>query len=203
MLNDFAGIVATAGPLISSYGYLAVAALVMVEDFGIPVPGETTLATAAFFASRGQLNIFGVFFVALVAAIIGDNIGFAIGSVGGRPLLERFGRYLFLTPKRLDKAEVYFRDHGGKIVVVARFIDGLRQLNGIIAGISDMPWSRFVLYNVLGAALWAATWSAIGYYAGHYIARFTQLSLVIAAVLAVSVISYFVIKHKKAAASDT
>jgi membrane protein DedA with SNARE-associated domain len=142
---------------------------VLLEDFGVPVPGETVLILAAVYAGAGRLNIVLVGLLAFVAAVIGDNIGFAVGHFGGRPLVERFGRYIFLTPERLNKTTAFFERHGGKIVVVARFIEGLRQANGIIAGISGMHWAKFLIFNAIGAALWVAVWCSIGYFSGSHI----------------------------------
>ena len=124
-------------PIIRQYGYWAIGAMLFLEDFGVLVPGETVLIASAFYAGLGQLNIFLVIAIGVVASIVGDNVGFAIGNYGGHPLVEKYGKYVFLTKERLDKAESYFNRHGGKIVAVARFFDGLRELNGIIAGISD------------------------------------------------------------------
>lgn len=156
-------------PLLEHYGYLAVGGLVLVEDFGVPVPGETILIAAAIFAGAGHMNIAVVILVAVAGAIIGDNIGFVIGHFGGRPLVERFGRYIFLTPERLDRAEDFFNRHGGKVVTVARFIEGLRQANGLLAGIVGMHWLKFLVFNALGAVLWVGTWAALGYLAGENI----------------------------------
>jgi membrane protein DedA with SNARE-associated domain len=128
--------------------------------------------------------------VGFIAAVIGDNIGFGIGHFGGRALALRFGRYVFLTEERLDKAASYFDRHGGKIIVIARFVEGLRQANGIIAGISGMHWRRFVFFNAIGAALWVGTWVSLGYLAGnhistiyHYITNYSYYALIAAAVL--------------------
>jgi membrane protein DedA with SNARE-associated domain len=115
------------------------------------------------------MNIAVVFGVAVLAAVVGDNIGYIVGHFGGRPLAERFGRYVFLTPERLDRAEKYFNAHGGKIVTIARFVDGLRQVNGLLAGIVGMHWLKFLGYNALGAVLWVGTWCALGYLAGENI----------------------------------
>ncbi|MGH7639883.1 MAG: DedA family protein [Candidatus Dormibacteria bacterium] len=157
-------------PVLSQYGYLAVGGLVLLEDFGVPAPGETVLIAAAIYAGTGRLDVVAVAAVAFVAAVVGDNIGYAIGHFGGRTLALRWGRYVLLTPGRLAHAEEFFRRHGGTVVVVARFIEVLRQANGIIAGISEMPWlSRFLPCNVLGAALWVALWTTVGYVAGHHI----------------------------------
>jgi membrane protein DedA with SNARE-associated domain len=128
------GVFGDVQPLLEHYGYLGVGGMLFLEDFGVPVPGEIMLIAAAVFAGAGQMNIAVVFLVAVLAAVIGDNIGFIVGHFGGRPLAERFGRYVFLTPERLERAEKYFNAHGGKVVTIARFIDGLRQINGCWPG---------------------------------------------------------------------
>ncbi|PRZ42855.1 membrane protein DedA with SNARE-associated domain [Antricoccus suffuscus] len=163
------GFLGTLAPVLQNYGYLAVGALVLIEDFGIPVPGETILIAAAVYAGAGQLNIVAVGLIGFAAAVLGDNIGYAIGHFGGRPLALRFGRYVFLTPKRLASAEQFFNKHGAGIIVVARFIEGLRQVNGIMAGIIKMSWRRFLIYNAIGAALWTGLWVSLGYLAGNHL----------------------------------
>ncbi len=163
------GVLASLAPVLDRYGYLAVGGFVLLEDFGIPVPGETILIAAAVYAGTGKLNILLVVLIAMLAAVIGDNIGYAIGRFGGRRLVLRYGRYVFITDKRLAKAQGFFERHGGKVVTVARFIEGLRQANGIVAGISEMPWRRFLVFNVLGAVLWVGVWSTVGYFAGNHI----------------------------------
>jgi membrane protein DedA with SNARE-associated domain len=163
------GVLHSLEPTLNHYGYLAVAGLVLIEDFGVPVPGETVLILAAVYAGAGRLNIFLVALLGFCGAVLGDNIGFAIGHFGGRPLIERYGRYIFLTPERIEKATAFFERHGGWIIIVARFIEGLRQANGIIAGISGIHWAKFLLFNAIGAALWVAVWTSIGYFSGSHI----------------------------------
>jgi membrane protein DedA with SNARE-associated domain len=153
-------------PTLNHYGYLAVLGVVLIEDFGVPVPGETLLILGAVYAGTGRLNVVLVALLGFCGAVIGDNLGFAIGHYGGRPLAERYGRYIFLTRERLDRATDFFDHHGGKIIVVARFVEGLRQANGIIAGISGMRWTRFLIFNAIGAALWVVLWTSVGYLAG-------------------------------------
>lgn len=171
------GFLQALAPVLDHWGYLAVAFLVFLEDFGVPSPGETVLIAASIYAGAGRLNIVLVAVVAFIAAVVGDNIGYAIGRFGGRALVLRFGRYVLLTEERLSSAEAFFNRHGGKIVTVARFIEGLRQVNGIIAGISGMPWPRFLAFNALGAALWVGTWTAIGDLAGNHIETiYTEVS---------------------------
>ena len=164
------GVFADVQPLLEHYGYLAVGGFVLLEDFGVPVPGEILLISAAIFAGAGQLNIALVIAVAVLSAVIGDNIGYAVGRLGGRPLAERWGRFVFLTPARLDRAETFFNAHGGKVVTVARFIEGLRQVNGLLAGIAGMGWLKFLGFNALGAVLWVGTWAGLGFVAGTHMA---------------------------------
>ena len=179
---------ALSGPL-EHYGLWAVILFLFLEDFGIPVPGETILIAAAVYAGSGGLNIVAVGVAGFAAAILGDNVGYAIGRYGGRILVERWGRYVFLTEERLDKAEAFFARHGGKIVVIARFIEGLRQANGIIAGITAMRWLRFLMFNMIGAALWVGCWVSAGYFAGEhittiygYITRYSLYALIVAVI---------------------
>ncbi|MCS0604834.1 DedA family protein [Streptomyces sp. LP11] len=156
-------------PLLGHYGYWAVGAVVLVEDFGVPAPGETILLAAGVYAGAGRLDIVAVAAVAFAAAVVGDNIGYLVGRAGGRAFVHRWGRYVFLTPKRFAAAEAFFGRHGGKIVTVARFVEGLRQANGIIAGTSGMRWRRFLAFNALGAALWVGVWATLAYLAGDHI----------------------------------
>jgi membrane protein DedA with SNARE-associated domain len=156
-------------PTLNNFGYLAVVGLVLLEDFGVPVPGETVLILAAIYAGTGRFNVILVAVLGFCGAVLGDNIGFAIGHFGGRQLVERYGKYIFITPARLDTATRFFQRHGGKIIIVARFVEGLRQANGIIAGTTGMHWARFVAFNAVGAALWVGAWTSVGYFSGNHI----------------------------------
>lgn len=181
-------------PTIDRYGYLAVGGLLLLEDFGVPVPGETVLIAAAFYAGIGHLSIWLVALVGFCGAVLGDNIGFAIGEYGGHPLVERYGRYIFLTPARIAKAEDFFNRKGGRIVVIARFVEGLRQANGIIAGLSNMRWPRFISYNALGAALWVGMWSAIGYFGGQHIGTFLRYQLYLTLAVLAALLIFVAVK---------
>jgi membrane protein DedA with SNARE-associated domain len=205
------GVLHSLEPTLNHYGYLAVAGFVLLEDFGVPVPGETILILGAVYAGTGRLEIWLVGLLAFVAAVVGDNIGFAIGHFGGHPLVERYGRYVLLTPERVEKATNFFERRGARIIVIARFIEGLRQANGIIAGISGMHWARFLAYNALGAALWVAVWTCVGYFAGDHLTpiynAFTRAgiyALIAAVVLLAAYIAWRVVKaRRKRAAANT
>ena len=196
---------ALASPL-EHYGLWAIFFLVLVEDFGIPVPGETVIIAASIYAGSGRLNVVAVGLVAFFAAVFGDNIGYGIGRFGGRRLVDRWGKYVFLTPERLDKAEEFFDRQGAKIITIARFIEGLRQANGIIAGITKMHWLRFIAYNALGAALWVGTWVSIGYFAGQHIntiysviTRYSLYVAIAAVVVIVGLIARHVVRRRRQA----
>jgi len=198
------GVLGSLAPVLNNWGYLAVGGLIVLEDFGIPVPGETVLIAAAVYAGAGRLNVVAVGLIAFAAAVVGDNIGYAIGRFGGHELIERYGRYVLLTPARVQRAEAFFGRHGGKIVTVARFIEGLRQANGIIAGLSRMHWARFLAFNALGAALWVGTWVSIGYFAGSHIGTlYTTITnvglylLIAAAVLIAGRIGWHLLRRRR------
>jgi len=193
-MQHLPGVLQSLEPTLNSYGYLAVAGLVFLEDFGVPVPGETALILGAVYAGSGRLSMPLVALLAFLAAVAGDNLGFAIGHFGGRPLVERYGRYVLLTPERMNKATVLFDRHGGKIIFVARFIEGLRQANGIIAGIAGIKWTRFLIYNALGAAAWVAVWTSVGYFSGSHIDAIykyaTRYDTYLAIAVGVAVLAY-------------
>jgi membrane protein DedA with SNARE-associated domain len=107
--------------------------------------------------------------IGFVAAVIGDNIGRVIGHYGGRTLVLRWGRYVRLTEERPEKAEIFFQRHGAWIITVARFVEVLRQANGIVAGTTGLRRRRFLAFNAPGAALWVGTWVSLGYLAGNHI----------------------------------
>jgi membrane protein DedA with SNARE-associated domain len=150
-----------------AYGYWAVFFGVMLENAGVPVPGETILLIAGYFASTGKFHLGLVMLIAATGAVIGDNIGFAIGHHYGRNVLLRVGRFFFLTPKRFAHMENYFERHGNKTILVARFITGLRVFAALLAGASRMPWRVFIVFNVAGAVLWSVVITTLGYLFGQ------------------------------------
>ncbi|GAA1590224.1 DedA family protein [Actinoplanes couchii] len=163
---ELPGFLNTVAPILDRWGYLAIGGVIVVESFGVPAPGQTIMVAGSIYAGYGRMNIFLVALISFVTAVVGDNIGYWIGLRGGRKIVHRWGKYIFVTPARLAKAEEFFARRGNRIIVVARFIDGLRQLNGVIAGITRMPWKTFLLYNAIGAALWVGFWCTLAYFLG-------------------------------------
>jgi membrane-associated protein len=164
--------------LLKVWGYPALFAGVMLENAGIPVPGETAVLFAGYFASEGgghHLQIVLVILVTICAAVLGDNLGYWLGRRWARPRLQRQQRFLLLTPKTLAVAEGYFDRYGSGTIFFARFITGVRVFGALAAGTAGMPWPRFLLANALGAGLWACTISALGYFFGQYMKLLEKL----------------------------
>jgi membrane protein DedA with SNARE-associated domain len=165
------------------YGYWAVIATLLLENIGLPLPGETVLLLASFLAySQRELQFGWIIVAGTVASSIGSGLGYAVGTYGGRPLLERFQRALKISDAVFDRGEKLFEKYGSVTVVFARFIFGMRVLTGPIAGVLKMPWKRFAIFNVIGAALWVGVMSSIGYFFSsrwsllvHFMKKFDQM----------------------------
>jgi membrane protein DedA with SNARE-associated domain/membrane-associated phospholipid phosphatase len=155
--------------LIEHYGYLVVLFGVMLESTGVPLPGETILLASGILVQRGHLDLGYTIAFGISGAVLGDQIGYWVGREGGRPFVLKWGRYLFITPERLARAEAFFARHGGKAVFLARFFSGFRVFGALVAGISRMRWGSFILYNALGGALWATAVVLLGYLLGSSI----------------------------------
>jgi membrane protein DedA with SNARE-associated domain len=190
-------------------GYYGLALLVLIEGFGVPAPGETAIIVAAGYAGQGRLNIIVVGIVAFLAAVVGDSIGYWIGRAGGRRLVLRFGRYVWLTEARLDRAEQFMTRRGPIVVAAARFIEGLRQLNGVVAGVTRMPFLKFLICNAIGAALWVGVWSSAGYFAGNHLDaiegafhRYSNVALAAIVVLVAAYIWHHVRRRRAHRAED-
>jgi membrane protein DedA with SNARE-associated domain len=153
-----------------TYGYPILFGGVMLENAGLPVPGETAVIVGGFLASEGGGRIFAlpvVIPLVIVAAVLGDNLGFWLGRRYARPRLQSGRRFLFLTRRSLEMAEAYFLRYGSWTIFVARFITGLRVVGALAAGTAGMPWPRFLLANASGAVVWASTFSLLGFFFGN------------------------------------
>jgi membrane protein DedA with SNARE-associated domain len=153
--------------LVSDYGLALLFLLIAMESAGIPLPGETALVAAGVLAARGDFNIAVVVAVAAAAAIVGDNVGYWIGRVGGRKLLHRWSWLERHAAKVVPWSERFFARHGAKTIFVGRFIAVLRVTAAWLAGVSRMPWWRFFFWNAAGGVCWAALVGLIAYYAGR------------------------------------
>src|SRR4051812_18976666 len=158
--------------LLTNYGYLAVFLVIAIESLGIPAPGETMLVTAAVYAgATGNLLIEGVIAAAFAGAVIGDNIGYAIGRKGGYRLLIRHGPKVRIKQGHLKVARYVFDRHGGKVVFFGRFIAILRTYAAFLAGVGQMEWKRFLVANAAGGVAWALIFGLAAYYGGEGVVR--------------------------------
>jgi membrane-associated protein len=154
------------------YGYWAVGGCLLLENAGIPVPGETVLLLASFLAySEHDLQLSWIIVVATVAATLGDNLGFALGYYGGRSLLRRYQAVFRIQNKTLLQGESLFGRYGAVTIFFARFVFGMRIIAGPMAGVLRMPWRKFLIFNFLGAGVWVTVISSAGYLFGRHWGR--------------------------------
>jgi membrane protein DedA with SNARE-associated domain len=155
--------------LIAQYGYWAVGVTLLLENAGIPVPGETVLLLASVLAySREELQLSYIILVGVCAATLGDNLGYFIGYRGGRRLFDRYRSAFRIKTETIVRGERLFDKYGAVTIFFARFIFGLRVVAGPLAGVLNMPWKRFAIFNFLGALLWVSVISFVGYKFGKH-----------------------------------
>jgi len=161
---------------VATYGYWGVALALLCENAGIPVPGETALLLASFLAySEHRLHLGWIIVVATCAATLGDNLGYAFGCYGGRPLLDRYQSFFRISPTTLKRGEEMFARCGAATIFFARFIFGLRVFAGPLAGVLRMRWRAFALFNFLGAAVWVTVIASAGYLFGQHWRRLARV----------------------------
>jgi len=154
------------------YGYWAVGAALLLENAGIPVPGETILLLASFLAySEHDLQLSWIIVVATIAATLGDNLGFAVGYYGGRSLFRGYQSVFRIQNKTLLRGENLFASYGAVTIFFARFVFGMRIVAGPMAGVLRMPWRKFLIFNFLGAGVWVTVISSAGYLFGRHWGR--------------------------------
>jgi len=190
----------TLNHLIAQHGYWVVAMVVGLESMGVPLPGETTLVSAAVYAgSTHELNIWLLTAAAALGAIAGDNAGFWIGRQYGYALLLRYGYLVRLSERRIKLGQFLFDRHGGKVVFFGRFVAFLRVIAALLAGVNCMDWRRFLVFNALGGVTWAALFGWAGYAFGRKIEEITTSLAVFTAILAAAAFlagMWFVRRHE-------
>lgn len=153
--------------LIHHDGASALFVSLTLETLGLPLPGESALILAASLAGAGKISIWAVVTAAWCGAVLGDNIAYFIGRRYGRAVVTRYGARVGISESRYARVEAAFARYGPLMVIAARFVVLLRQMNGLVAGTAGMHWLAFVLSNMLGAALWVGFWAVLAYQFGH------------------------------------
>jgi membrane protein DedA with SNARE-associated domain len=175
--------------LVLTYGYLAVFGLITAEYIGVPVPGESALIVAAAYAGHThRLSVWVIFALAVVAAILGDYLGYLAGLKGGYRLLLRWGPVIRLDHAKIKVGWYVFDRHGGKVVFISRFVTVLRTYAAFLAGTNRMRLGRFSLFNVAGGIAWATIYTFISYSAGQLLARMSTVITIIGLAVAVLVV---------------
>jgi membrane protein DedA with SNARE-associated domain len=171
--------------------------VVLLESFGVPLPGETALIAFGVLAAQGHYSIVVVIAVAAAAAIVGDNLGYLlVGRLGGRRLFERWGPLRRRAERILPPTEELMKKHGGKVVFFGRFVTILRYTAAWVAGIAGMPWRKFLFWNAAGGICWAILVGLVAYYAGGAAADAIQrYGIYAAVVVAGAVLVFFLITH--------
>ncbi|MGH1575105.1 DedA family protein [Methylobacterium sp. P31] len=170
----FESVLGDLSSLIAAHGLWIVALVIGLESMGVPLPGETVLVTASFYAgATGHLSLFGVIAAAIAGAVIGDSLAFWIGRSIGQRVLIRFGPRVGLTPSKIKLGRYVFLRYGGAVVFFGRFVAALRVLAALLAGAHWMHWPRFLLFNAAGGVVWAAAFACTAYLLGTRIHTLT------------------------------
>jgi membrane protein DedA with SNARE-associated domain len=183
---------------LATWGYLALFAATLISSLGIPIGSEIAIGYSGALAS-GQLTVSHnhmtlplVIVVATLGEVVGSLFGYAIGRYGGRPLVDRVGRYVLLTHRDLDRAEAWFARRGEPFVLIGRFIPLLRSFISLAAGLGEMAIAKFVVFTVIGCAIWCGALASIGYSLGsswhHVLKDFSYAGYVVAALVVVAVV---------------
>ena len=191
------------------FGYLAVFVLMVAESACIPIPSEVTMlfggalanaAVVAHYSGAHHLNFLLVGLLGTVGNLVGSLIAYAVGRAGGRPLIERWGRYVFLRTRELDRSEVWFRNHGQAVVFWSRLLPVVRTFISLPAGVAEMPLGPFILYTTVGCLPWTFALAGVGYALGNsfdtVVKYFTPITVVVA-VLLVGGIAWWLVRRAR------
>lgn len=191
---------------IADVGYPGLFLLIVLESTMVPVPSLLVMPFAGYLASRGQFSLPAILAVNSAGALTGSLLSYWLGAVGGKPLILRWGRYVFLKPADIDKTEQFFARHGAWTVFIARFLPVVRHLISIPAGIARMRLSLFTLQTFLGSALWGGGLMIAGYQIGKnwesIAKKAKRVDLVIAAIVVLIIVAVavrFLLQRRRAA----
>lgn len=157
--------------LLKTVGYVGIFAIIFAESgllVGFFLPGDSLLFTAGFLASQGFFNIAILCTVTFFAAVIGDNVGYQFGKKAGPRLFKKKDSMLF-TQENITRSENFYKKHGGKAIILSRFVPVVRTFAPIIAGVGNMHFKMFFIYNIVGAFIWAVGVTLLGYFLGQAI----------------------------------
>jgi|SRR5579872_513179 len=195
------------GSTLAHYGYGAVAAILLLENLGLPLPGESVLLLAGFLAaSQHRFTLASIIAIGVMATTVGSLLGYLAGHRGGRPLLERYQRSLHLSDAALQKGENLFARYGAVAIVLGRFVAGLRIFAGPLAGVLRMRWESFLFFSFLGSLLWVSAISCTAFFFGQHWSRLLhvmgRLNILFAAAAIVLLMLFWWRERRAKAAKD-
>jgi len=185
--------------LVAAMGYGGITILMAMESMILPVPSEAVMPFAGFLLFLGKMNFWLVISFATLGTMIGAGISYVIGYYGGRPFIQKFGKYFFLNNHHLELTEKFFTKHGEKAIFFSRFIPIIRHLISLPAGVGEMKVWKFFLYTFLGGAIWNSILAATGYLLGSRwteIRKFGEIIDIVLVILILAAIIYFIYKRK-------
>jgi membrane protein DedA with SNARE-associated domain len=163
LVRIFDWIIAT----VHAWGYGGIVIMMAVESTILPFPSEAALIPAGYLAAQGRMDPFAAILCGALGSLLGASMNYGVSMWLGRPIMERIGSYVLVTPDKLDAADRYFAKHGEITTFVGRLIPGIRHLISIPAGVARMNFARFALYTTLGAGLWSTVLVGVGYWVGQ------------------------------------
>jgi membrane protein DedA with SNARE-associated domain len=191
-MMDFTGI---ATDLLSQLGYGGLTVGLVLDSFGIPIPSEVLLALGGALAATGRFDVWVVIILGTVAQLVGGLVGYAIGRYGGHPFLERYGKYVFISKRDLQKTHVAFEKYGPVLTMAGRCVPVIRGLIAYPAGIAEMNIWKFIIFTTIGSAVWTVLFVWMGYTLGDNIdvvnEYFHQFSYVVIALILAAVAWHF------------
>ena len=206
MLQDFAHAVQG---LVLSLGYPGLFLLIVLESTMVPIPSLLVMPCAGYLASQGEFSLPVILVLNSAGALTGSSLSYWLGAAGGKPLLLRYGKYLFVRPKDIEKTEQYFAKHGGKTIFIGRFLPVVRHLISIPAGIARMPLPNFLTLTFLGATMWGGGLMILGYQLGSnwesIAAKAKRVDIVIAGVIVIAILAVvvrFVLRRRREQAAQ-
>jgi membrane protein DedA with SNARE-associated domain len=188
--------------LIAKAGYVGIFLLMTLESACMPVPSEIVMPFAGFAAQRGDLNFFLVGIAGTLGCLFGSIVSYVVGVYGGRPILEKYGWYIFISKDKIDLADTWFRKYGGKIILIGRLLPIIRTFISLPAGIARMDFKKFIVYSFIGSVPWCfalayagvllgQNWSALE---GYWV--YLDMITIAGFICAVGYVAYYYHKNK-------